>query len=145
MQSTKKKTISENLVQCPAPAEDHSFQLTRSLQQISQGSQQIPWQLSACYQHVIAQGILMHDVCRSVCVYIYIYIYMQHYYLHTLHMRSNDRLTGLDRYIGIRPCLDTKSFGCKRLQHFRLYLVIIVSPWVNQAQKIRLANYNQTV
>ena len=28
---------------------------------------------------------------------------------------------------------------------FHLYLTIIIQPWFNQAQKIRLANYSQTV
>ena len=47
--------------------------------------------------------------------------------------------------INTRSCLDAKIFGCKILQQFRLYLVIIVLLWINQAQKIRLANYSQTV
>ena len=42
-------------------------------------------------------------------------------------------------------CLDAKSEAEKHCITFRLYVVNIVLPWANQAQKIHLATYIQTV
>ena len=42
-------------------------------------------------------------------------------------------------------CLDAKSEVEKHCSTFCLYVVNIVLPWTNQAQKIHLATYIQTV